>query len=78
MDYVYDSKNQAQIEAYVNYVTPVAGTKEIMLEQDPDLAKNQLIFPDDEFTAKCDFAADDHGRGGAERSPGPSTPSVSG
>ncbi len=56
MDYVYDSKNQAQIEAYVNYVTPVAGTKEIMLEQDPDLAKNQLVFPDDKFTAKCDFA----------------------
>jgi spermidine/putrescine transport system substrate-binding protein len=56
MDYVYDPKNQAQIEEYVNYVTPVAGTKEIMLEQDPDLAKNQLVFPDEKFTAKCDFA----------------------
>jgi spermidine/putrescine transport system substrate-binding protein len=56
MNYVYDPKNQAQIESYVNYVTPVAGTKEIMLEQDPELANNQLVFPDDKFTAKCDFA----------------------
>ena len=25
MNYVYDPKNQAQIEEYVNYVSPVAG-----------------------------------------------------
>jgi spermidine/putrescine transport system substrate-binding protein len=56
MDYVYDPEHQAQIEAYVNYVSPVAGTKEILLKQDPKLADNQLIFPDDKFTAKCDFA----------------------
>jgi spermidine/putrescine transport system substrate-binding protein len=56
MNYVYDPKNQAQIEAYVNYVSPVAGTKEILLKQDPDIANNQLIFPDEKFTAKCDTA----------------------
>jgi spermidine/putrescine transport system substrate-binding protein len=56
MNYVYDPKNQAQIEAYVNYVSPVSGTKEILLKQDPDIAKNQLIFPDSKFTAKCDSA----------------------
>jgi spermidine/putrescine transport system substrate-binding protein len=56
MDYVYDPKHQAQIEEYVNYVTPVAGTKEIMLKEDPSLAKNQLVFPSDKFTSKCDFA----------------------
>ena len=54
MNYAYDPKNQAQIEEYVNYVSPVAGTKEILLKQDPSIAKNQLIFPDDQFTAKCD------------------------
>jgi spermidine/putrescine transport system substrate-binding protein len=54
MNYVYDPKNQAQIEEYVNYVSPVSGTKEILLKQDPDIAKNQLIFPDEQFTAKCD------------------------
>src|SRR5215211_1101591 len=56
MDYVYDAKHQAQIEEYVNYVTPVSGTKEIMLKQDPDLANNQLVFPSDQFTSKCDLA----------------------
>jgi spermidine/putrescine transport system substrate-binding protein len=56
MDYVYDPANQAQIESYVNYVTPVAGTKEIMLKEDPQLANNQLVFPSDQFTSKCDFA----------------------
>ena len=56
MNYVYDPKNQAQIEEYVNYVSPVNGTKEILLKQDPSIANNQLIFPDDQFTAKCDSA----------------------
>ena len=56
MNYVYDPENQAQIEAYVNYVSPVAGTKEILLKQDPSIAENQLIFPDDKFTANCDSA----------------------
>jgi spermidine/putrescine transport system substrate-binding protein len=54
MNYTYDPKNQAQIESYVNYVSPVAGTKEILLKQDPDLANNQLIFPSASFTKKCD------------------------
>ena len=35
MNYVYDPKNQAQIEAYVNYVSPVAGTKEVLLKRRP-------------------------------------------
>jgi spermidine/putrescine transport system substrate-binding protein len=52
-NYVYDPKNQAQIAAYVNYVTPVEGTKEILAKQDPKLADNQLIFPDEQFTADC-------------------------
>ncbi len=56
MNYVYDPKNQAQIEDYVNYVAPVAGTKEVLLKQDPSVAKNKLIFPSDKFTAKCDVA----------------------
>jgi spermidine/putrescine transport system substrate-binding protein len=54
MDYVYDPVHQAQIEAYVNYVSPVAGTKEVLIKEDPDIANNQLVFPDEKFTAKCD------------------------
>jgi spermidine/putrescine transport system substrate-binding protein len=53
MDYVYDPKNQAQIAEYVNYVTPVEGVKEILADKDPKLANNQLIFPDEQFTADC-------------------------
>jgi spermidine/putrescine transport system substrate-binding protein len=53
MNYVYDPKNQAQIAEYVNYVTPVEGTKEILAKKDPKLANNQLIFPDEQFTADC-------------------------
>jgi spermidine/putrescine transport system substrate-binding protein len=56
MNYVYDPKNQAQIEDYVNYVTPVDGTKEELLKQDPTVAKNELIFPSAKFLAKCDIA----------------------
>ena len=53
IDYVYDPVNQAQIEAYVNYVSPVEGTKEVLLKQEPAVAENPLIFPDKEFTKKC-------------------------
>jgi spermidine/putrescine transport system substrate-binding protein len=56
MNYVYDPVHQAQIEAYVNYVSPVAGTKEVLLKQDPDIANNPLIFPPEEFTKDCDSA----------------------
>ena len=45
MNYVYDPKNQAQIEAYNNYTTPVTGVKPIFEKTDPELAKSQLIFP---------------------------------
>jgi len=53
MDFVYDPQVQADIAEYVNYVTPVDGVKEILAERDPELANNQLIFPDEEFTADC-------------------------
>ena len=46
MDFVYDPEIQAEITAYVNYVPPVKGTKEILLKKDPELANNPLIFPD--------------------------------
>ena len=48
MDFVYDPEIQADIAAYVNYVTPVQGVKEIIAEDDPDLAEEPLIFPSEE------------------------------
>jgi len=53
MNYVYEPENQAQITAYNNYVQPVEGVKEIFEQDDPELAKSQLIFPDDSYTADC-------------------------
>ncbi|MGA7398284.1 MAG: spermidine/putrescine ABC transporter substrate-binding protein [Solirubrobacterales bacterium] len=53
MNYVYEPKNQAQITEYVNYVSPVEGVKDILLEEDPSLANNELIFPSEEFTSNC-------------------------
>ena len=52
MNFVYEPEVAAKIAAYVNYVTPVKGTKEILAEQDPDIAENPLIFPDAETLAR--------------------------
>jgi spermidine/putrescine transport system substrate-binding protein len=45
MNYVYDPKVAALIEAYVNYICPVKGAKEELQKSDPSVAKNTLIFP---------------------------------
>jgi spermidine/putrescine transport system substrate-binding protein len=49
IDFVYRPEVQADIAEYVNYICPVKGVKEILVERDPALANNQLIFPDDAF-----------------------------
>jgi spermidine/putrescine transport system substrate-binding protein len=53
INYVYDPVHQAQIEAFVNYVSPVEGTKEVLLKEEPEIANNKLIFPPASFTKKC-------------------------
>src|SRR4051794_8859938 len=58
MNYVYDPKVQADIAEYVNYVTPVAGVKQILAKRDPALAKNQLIFPSRAYTKNCSFESE--------------------
>jgi spermidine/putrescine transport system substrate-binding protein len=45
MNYVYDPEVAAKIAAYVNYVPPVKGTKEILAKTDAKLAEDPLIFP---------------------------------
>jgi len=46
IDFVYEPEVQAQITAYVNYVPPVKGVKEILEKEDPEIVENKLIFPD--------------------------------
>jgi spermidine/putrescine transport system substrate-binding protein len=55
INYVYDPKVQADIAEYVNYVTPVKGVKQILAKRDPKLARNQLIFPSQQYTKNCTF-----------------------
>lgn len=51
IDYYYRPEVAAVIEAYVNYVCPVKGAREAMIELDPALAENVLIFPTDDMVA---------------------------
>ncbi|TFD30888.1 polyamine ABC transporter substrate-binding protein [Cryobacterium cryoconiti] len=53
IDYYYDPAVAAEVAAYVNYITPVVGAKEAAMAIDPELANNQLIFPDDATLAKA-------------------------
>lgn len=46
MNYYYDPKVAAEVAAYVQYISPVAGAQEAMESIDPALVENQWIFPD--------------------------------
>ena len=46
MNFYYDPKVAAEVAAYVQYISPVAGAKEAMAAIDPALVDNQWIFPD--------------------------------
>lgn len=37
----------------MNYITPVVGAREAAMAIDPELANNQLIFPDETTLAKA-------------------------
>jgi spermidine/putrescine transport system substrate-binding protein len=52
MNYVYEPEVAARIAAYVNYLSPVEGVREILLESDPEIAENELIFPSDEVRGR--------------------------
>jgi spermidine/putrescine transport system substrate-binding protein len=53
IDFVYRPEVQADIAEYVNYICPVEGVQEILARRAPELAENQLIFPDDETLANA-------------------------
>jgi spermidine/putrescine transport system substrate-binding protein len=52
MNYVYEPEVAAKIAAYVNYISPVKGVKEVLEKTDPKIAENPLIFPPDDIAAK--------------------------
>ncbi len=53
IDYYYDPKVAATVEAYVNYICPVQGAQAELEKTDPDLAKSPWIFPTGDFLAKA-------------------------
>lgn len=53
INYYYDPEVAAEVAAWVNYITPVVGAKEAATKIDPELADNQLIFPDEETLKKA-------------------------
>jgi len=52
MNYYYQPDVAAEVAAWVNFVTPVEGAFEEAIKIDPELADNQLIFPDDNTLSK--------------------------
>jgi spermidine/putrescine transport system substrate-binding protein len=53
IDYYYDPAVAAEVAAWVNYITPVAGAREAMADIDESLVDNQLIFPNEETLAQA-------------------------
>ena len=53
MNYYYEPEVAAEVAAYVNYITPVAGAQAVAIEKYPELANNQLIFPNAETLAEA-------------------------
>lgn len=45
INYYYRPATMAAVEDYVDYISPVPGSREALLASDPDTAKNTLIFP---------------------------------
>ena len=53
LNFVYRPEVQADISAYVQYLTPVEGVQEILRKRDPALGNNELIFPSPEIVQEC-------------------------
>ena len=45
MNFFYDPKIAAEVTAYVNYISPVKGTKEEIMKIMPELVDDPLVFP---------------------------------
>ncbi len=46
IDFVYRPEIQAALTEYLQYVPPVKGAREILEERNPEVAQNELVFPD--------------------------------
>jgi spermidine/putrescine transport system substrate-binding protein len=53
INYYYTPDAMAAVEDYVNYISPVVGSKEVLVKTDPDVANNILIFPTPQILARA-------------------------
>jgi spermidine/putrescine transport system substrate-binding protein len=53
LNFAYRPEVQADIAEYVQYLTPVDGVQEILTKRDPELGRNELIFPPEELVQEC-------------------------
>jgi spermidine/putrescine transport system substrate-binding protein len=53
MDYYYEPQVAAELAAWVNYICPVQGAQDAMMDIDPELAENELIFPSEATLASA-------------------------
>jgi spermidine/putrescine transport system substrate-binding protein len=52
INFYYNPRIAAQVEAYVNFVCPVKGAAEVLKATNPDVANNPLIFPPADVVAR--------------------------
>ncbi len=52
IDFYYDPHVAATVAAWVNYITPVVGAKDAMVDIDEELVGNDAIFPTEETLAR--------------------------
>jgi spermidine/putrescine transport system substrate-binding protein len=53
INYYYAPEAMAAVEDYVNYISPVTGSQEVLVKTDPDVANNPLIFPTPQILAQA-------------------------
>jgi spermidine/putrescine transport system substrate-binding protein len=55
MNYFYDPVNAARVEAFIQFIPPVAGIEDELSEIDPGLGSSPLIFPPEDVQAQLHF-----------------------
>jgi len=53
INYYYDPAVMAQVVDFVNYISPVKGSKAVLLKSDPATAAKELIFPSPEVLTRA-------------------------
>jgi spermidine/putrescine transport system substrate-binding protein len=53
MEFVYEPAVAADLTEYITYVSPVDGVQDVVAKSEPQLAKDPLVFPTEEFQREC-------------------------